>query len=80
MVGDKGVMDECDPVILGLRSKLDGLKLRQRKSRLATGMTKKDVDDVAISILQHRIVKNFKAQANNITNKDIIHHVLSELN
>ena len=25
--------------------------------------TKKDVDDVAIGILQHRIVKNFKAQA-----------------
>ncbi len=42
--------------------------------------TKKDVDDVALSILQHRIVKNFKAQANNITNKDIIRHVLSELN
>ena len=42
--------------------------------------TKKDVDDVAIGILQHRIVKNFKAQANNITNQDIIHHILSDLN
>ena len=39
----------------------------------------KRCDDVAIGIL-HRIVKNFKAQANNITNQDIIHHILSDLN
>jgi MoxR-like ATPase len=41
--------------------------------------TKKDVEDVALSILQHRIVKNFQAQAAGVSNKDIVHHVLSEL-
>ena len=41
--------------------------------------TKEDVEHVAMSILQHRIVKNFQAQAAGISNQDIVQHVLSEL-
>ena len=41
--------------------------------------TKEDVDYVAMSILQHRIVKNFQAQAAGISRQDIVQHVRSEL-